>query len=59
MHDISYKTLIGSKPMQITFDKIDGITIIDFQQNRNYQISYESKKWHHIYFFSLLCKGES
>ena len=28
IYDISYKTLIGSKPLRIRFDKIDGITRI-------------------------------
>ena len=29
IYEISYKTLIGSKPVQIRFDKIDGIRIYD------------------------------
>ena len=26
VYDISYKTLIGAKPLQIIFDKVDGFT---------------------------------
>ena len=63
-YDFSYKTLIGSKPLRIRFDKIDGfITIYDgtryltlFGSEKYDAIydrirSYKSKKWHHIYFF--------
>ena len=73
IYDISYKTSIGSKPLCIRFDQIDWyIRIYDgtryftnteywkiwynLQQN---QTSYKSKKWYHIYFFSLFCENQS
>ena len=69
---ISNKTLIDSKPLLIRFDKMDGFNrIYDatryltlsgsdkiwgyLQQN---EISYYSKNWYHIYFFSLFCENQ-
>ena len=71
IYDISYKTLIGAKPLHIRFNKIDGfiriydgtryLTLFDYviwcylQKN---EIFYKSKKWHHI-FFSQFCKNQN
>ena len=49
IYDISYKTLIGVKPLHIRFDKID--EKYDAIYNRiRYLI--ESKKWYCICYFS-------
>ena len=59
---------MGSKPLGIRFDKMDGlIGIYDgtryltlFGTEKYDAIyTYKSKKWHHIYFFSLFCKNRS
>ena len=47
IYDISYKTLIGSKPLQIRFDKIDG-NIRTYDGTR-YLIFFVSKKYDAIY----------
>ena len=69
--DISYKTLIGQKPLRIRFNKIGGfIKIYDgtrYWKMKNVTLliteldilCYKSKKWYHIYFFSLFCKSQS
>ena len=63
---IWYRTLIGSKPLHIMFDKIDGfIRVSDGNRylalfgaekyhsiNKQESISSRSKKWHYICFFS-------
>ena len=72
IYGISYKTLTGSRPLFIRFDKIHGfIRIYDWTRNlkllgsEKYDAIYDgiryckSKKWHHIYFFSLFCKNQS
>ena len=46
IYDISYKTLIGSKPLQIRFDKIDGIRIYD---GNRYLTLFGTKKYDTIY----------
>ena len=46
IYDISYKTLIGSKPLRIKFDKIDGWWIYD--GTRNLKLS-GSEKYDSIY----------
>ena len=45
--DISYKTLIGSKPLRIRFDRIDGITRI--YDGRRYLTLFSAKKYDAIY----------
>ena len=70
--DISYKILIGPKPLQIRFDKIDRfiriydgtryLTLFGFKKyDAIYAIYdiYNSKKWHHRYFFSLFRESKS
>ena len=47
IHDISCKTLIGSKPLRIRFDKIDGITRI-YDRSRNLTL-FGTKKNDTIY----------
>ena len=42
IYDISYKTLIGSKPLRIRFDKIDGI--IRIYDRSKYLILFGTKK---------------
>ena len=46
IYDISYKTLIGSKPLRIKFDKIDGWWIYD--GTRNLKL-FGSEKYDSIY----------
>ena len=72
IYDNSYKTLIGSKPLRIKFNKINGIIRI-YDGTRyitlfgieKYDAIYDrtrylkSKKQHHIYFFSLFCENQS
>ena len=73
IYSISYKTLIDPKHLRIRFSKIDrfiriydgtrylvllGPVKYDAIYNR-IRYFYKSKKWHHIYFFSLLCKSQS
>ena len=70
IYDIPYKTLIGSKPLHVRFDKIDGFIrsydgskyLTFFGSEKHDSIynrirSYKTKTWHHIYFFSLICKN--
>ena len=69
VYDILYKTLIGPKPLQIRFGKIDGfIGICDRTRNltlfgsENYDAIYrirysKSEMQYQIYFFSLFCKS--
>ena len=47
IYDISYKTLIGSKPLRIRFDKIDGITRI--YDGARYLRLFGTKKYDAIY----------
>ena len=47
IYDISYKTLIGSKPLRIKFDKIDGI--IRIYNRSRYLILFGNKKCDAIY----------
>ena len=47
IYDISCKTLIGSKPLQIRFDKIDGIIRI-YDESRNLTL-FGTKKYDTIY----------
>ena len=47
IYDISYKTLIGSKPLQIRFDEIDG-NIRTYDGTR-YLTFFVSKKYDAIY----------
>ena len=63
IHGILYKTLIDPKRLHIGFDKIHGFIRI-YYGNRNLTLfgseKYDkSKKWHHVYFFSLFCKYKS
>ena len=46
-YDISYKTLIGSKPLHIRFDKIDGF--IRFYDGSRYLTLFGSEKYDAIY----------
>ena len=46
-YDISYKTLIGSKPLHIRFDKIDGF--IRFYDGSRYFTLFSSEKYDAIY----------
>ena len=67
----SYKSLIDSKPLQIRFDKIDGIRAYDgirylaFFGTKKYGTVYNrircfnSLKSNIIYSFSLFCKNPS
>ena len=73
IYDISYITLIGSKPLRIRFDKTDGF--IKIYDGTRYLILFDSEKYDAIYsriryitslkssishiFFSLLCKKQS
>ena len=72
IYNISHKTLIGSRPLQIRFDKIDAIvTIYDgtryltlfgtkkWQYLRQNSMSYKSNKQYHIYFLPLFCENKS
>ena len=45
--DISYKTLIGSKPLQIRFDKIDGI--IRIYDGTRYLTLFDTKMYDAVY----------
>ena len=47
IYDISYKTLIDSKPLQIKFDKIDGI--IRIYDETKYLTLFDTKKYDAIY----------
>ena len=47
IYGISYKTLIGLKPLQITFDKIDGF--IRIHDGTRYLTLFGSKKYDAIY----------
>ena len=47
IYDISYKTLIGSKPLLIRFDKLDGIMRI-YDETR-YLTLFDNKKCDAIY----------
>ena len=47
IYDISYKTLIGLKPLRIRFDKIDGITRI--YDGARYLRLFGTKKYDAIY----------
>ena len=72
IYDISYKTLIGSKPLRIRFDKIDGITrIYDGARylrlfgTKKYDAIYDRiryltslKKVSHIFFLTILRKSK-
>ena len=46
-YDISYKTLIGSKPLHTRFDKIDGF--IRFYDGSRYLTLFSSEKYDAIY----------
>ena len=47
IYDISYKTLIGSKPLRISFDKID--RVIRIYDGTGYLILFGTKKYDAIY----------
>ena len=47
IYDISYKTLIGPKPLRIRFDKIDGFIIIS--DGTRYLVLFGSEKYDGIY----------
>ena len=47
IYDISYKTLIGSKPLRIRFDKIDGF--IRIYDGTRYLTLFGSEKYGTIY----------
>ena len=47
IYDISYKTLIGSKPLRIRFDKIDGF--IRIYDGTRYLTVFGSEKYDAIY----------
>ena len=47
IYDISYKTLIGSKPLRIRFDKIDGI--IKIYDKTRYLTLFGTKKYDVVY----------
>ena len=47
IYGISYKTLIGSKPLQIRLDKIDGI--IRIYDRTRYLTMFDTKKYDAIY----------
>ena len=57
VYSTSYKTLIGARPLCISFDKVDKFTrvydgtrhLLHLQQN---QISYKSEKWYYMCHFS-------
>ena len=69
---ISHETLIGPKPLRIRFDEINGFIriydgtryLVSFGRGKydaikiEQVLSYKSRKWNHIYFFSLLCKNQ-
>ena len=71
IYDISYKTLIGVKPLRIIFNKIDGF--IRVYDGIRYLTLFSSEKYCAIYnrirylislkssitFFSLLCENQS
>ena len=73
IYDISYKTLIDSKPLHTIFDKIDGFFRID--DGTRYLTLFGSEKYDAIYdrirylisrksgityiFLSLFCKNQS
>ena len=68
VYDISYKILIDPKPLRIRFFKInkiiriyDGTRYLTLFGSEKYEAIYNrirylisQKKWHHIYYFSLL-----
>ena len=71
INNISYKTLIGPKPLRIKFDKIDGFIRIYDETRRltlfgseNFDAIYNqiryltSLKAVSLYFFSLFCKNQ-
>ena len=72
IYDISYKTLINSKPLWIRFFKIDGIiriydgtkylTLLGLEKHEAIcnTIRYlkSQKRWNHIYYFSLFRKNQ-
>ena len=47
IYHVSYKTLIGSKPLWIRFDKIDGI--IRIYDRTRYLTRFDTKKYDAIY----------
>ena len=47
IYDISYKTLIGPKPLRSRFDKIDGFIII--YDGTRYLVLFRSEKYDAIY----------
>ena len=47
IYNVSYKTLIGSKPLWIRFDKIDGI--IRIYDRTRYLTRFDTKKYDAIY----------
>ena len=47
IYDISYKTLIGSKPLRIRFDKIDGF--IRIYDGTRYLTLFDSEKYDTVY----------
>ena len=47
IYDISYKILIGSKPLRIRFDKIDGV--IRIYDRTRYLTLFSSEKYDAIY----------
>ena len=53
-YDISYKTLIGSKPLQIRFDKIGGIRIYD---GTRYLTLFCTRKYDAVYDRIRYLKG--
>ena len=73
IYDISYKNLIGLKPLRIRFDKIDRFTrvyngtryLVFFDPEKNEAIHntirylITQKKWYYVYFFPLLHKIQS
>ena len=72
IYDISYKTLIGSKPLRIRFNKINGITRIydgsrylSLPGTENYDVIYDriryliSLKSSITYIFFTICENQS
>ena len=73
IYDISYKTLIGAKPLHIRFDKKD--EVFTFYDETIYLVLFSLEKYDAIYnriiylisqksgityvFFSLLCENQS
>ena len=69
IYDISYKTLIDSKPLRVIFNIIDGFVRIYDQPrylalfgSEKYDTIYnriKPKRWYSIYLFALFCENQS